>query len=56
MIGAYEGNWFRTALRHTFWPFLALVVLSVTAGLVMQAVVLGADSTGEFLRQVAYAH
>jgi hypothetical protein len=55
MIGAYEGNWFRTALRHTFWPFIALVVLAVAAGALMQAVVPGAVSMGEFIRHVAHA-
>ena len=55
MMGAYEGNWFTTALRHTFWPFVALVVLSVVAGLVMQAVVPGAESMGAFIRHVAHA-
>ena len=49
MIGAYDRYWLRTALRHTYRPFLGLLVLVTIAGALMQAAVPNVVSIGQFL-------
>lgn len=49
MIGAYDRHWLRTALRHTFRPFLGLLVLLAITGLLMQAAVPNVVSIGQFV-------
>lgn len=54
MRGAYDPYWLKTAVRHTFRPFLGVLVLLMGAAVAMQIAVPTARTMGEFARHALH--
>jgi len=50
MVGSYDRYWLKTALRHTFKPYLGLLSVLIVAGSLMQAAVPNVVSLGQFIQ------
>ena len=56
MAGSFDSNWLGTALQHTFWSFVGLLLLLMIAGALMQAAVPNIESLGQFIHYFSGAH